>query len=683
MQRERILVLEENAKDLVENLQKQGFEVVTAKDPSTALEEIKQNNLDLCILSYRQEENKGISLAKTIRELRPSVPIVFIGAEAEMDEFLTLMKTGPVDFLGDYSHPVLVNSTIKRNLLAQRLGPGSNINGGNPYILIVDDDDIIREGLTSILNEVGLNCKTAASADEALRLAEKEPFNLVITDLHLPGMEGTELIKEIKDFLPDIVAIIITGCPSVESAVEAVKHSVYDYIVKPLKPDDVIQRVKASWEKHSHGLLIKQLLQNLQTSNMELEKANKKLNVLSITDGLTTLYNHRFLMDTIPLEYAKAQRFGHSLSVILVDIDNFKTVNDTFGHAVGDKVLAEVARIIKASSRDVDVTGRYGGEEFCVLLPNTPVKGAVAVAERIRSRVEAHTFKEAETPFNITVSLGIGCMSDTGATSANALLEHADMALYAAKQRGKNRVLCWEDISKETGAGIAADLSKAAVYLASPLKNLYTQSIKALVNTLEVKDGYSATHSYMVAHYASKLANRMKLSPELVQIIGSAGLLHDLGKVGVPDDVLRKKGPLSKEEFDIVKKHPEFSVRILNDVVFLRKELEIVRYHQERFDGAGYPYAIKGESIPLGARILAVCDAFEAMTANRPYRKALPVEVAVEELQRHSGTQFDPKLVKIFTESLGEILGGTRRIFLEELNKTVELPQLVSCLPSP
>ncbi len=673
MQKERILVFEGNAKNLVEIIRNEGYEVIAAEDSTKALEELRHKTFDLCILPYKQSSNDGIALAKAIRGLRPSVPIIFIGTDAGMDDVLSLMKTGPVDFLEDYSHPVLVSSTIKRNIIAHKFTSTNTKELGKPNIIVVDDDDTIREGLTTILNDGGLSCKATPSASDALKMAEKEAFHLLITDLNLHDMEGTELIKRFKYLLPDSMAIIITGCPSVESAVEAVKHSVADYIVKPLRPDDVIQRVETCWEKHRQGLLIKQLLQSLQTSNQELEKANKKLNELSITDGLTSLYNHRFLMETLPMEYTRSRRYGLTLSIILIDIDDFKEVNDQFGHSVGDKVLAETARIIKNTLRDVDIAGRYGGEEFCVLLPSTHPKGAMAVAQRICNRIASHNFKEGETSFHITVSIGISSVSDPDTASANALLEHADRSLYAAKRNGKNCVCSWESIAKEmTGLQKSAPL----LYGEKTLKNLYNQAIRALVNALELKDGYTATHSHMVAYYAAALANKLGLDQDMVQVIKTAGLLHDVGKVGVPDDILKKKGPLLPEEFDLVKKHPALSIKILNDLGFLRKELEIVRYHQERYDGAGYPHAIGGETIPLGARILAICDTFEAMTANRPYRKALPVEVAVEELKRHAGTQFDPKLVDIFINSLPEILGNNRQVHLEGLNKTVNLPQL-------
>src|SRR3990167_497288 len=436
----------------------------------------------------------------------------------------------------------------------------------------------------------------------------------------------------------------------------------------------------------------------LKETSQGPEKANK-MDTPSMMDELTLLYNHKFLMDAVSMEFTKAQKQGLALSIILLDIDDFQTITNDLGPAAGDKVLIEVAKTIKNSTRDVDIVGRCGGEKFCVILPNTHLKRATAGAERVRNLIISRLFKEGQVSFNITVSLGVSCISEADTASARDLLEHADMRLYADKQRGRNRVLYKKDAPDEsptpeqresavspsaTAPSIPASPTSSRMqnaslmqYGAKTLSALYIQSIRALVNALELKDGYTATHSYMVSHYAAALTTKFGLPQDLVEVIRAAGLLHDVGKVGVPDGVLNKNGPLSQEEFAVVKTHPVLSIKVLNDLVFLRKELEIVRYHQEKYDGTGYPYALKGENIPLGARILAICDTFEAMTANRPYRKALPVETAVVELKKCAGTQFDPKLVKVFIDSLPEILSA-RQIYLEGLRKTVELPQFSS-----
>ncbi|HHT9154978.1 MAG TPA: bifunctional diguanylate cyclase/phosphohydrolase [Candidatus Tripitaka sp. YC43] len=431
----------------------------------------------------------------------------------------------------------------------------------------------------------------------------------------------------------------------------------------------------------------------LKETSQGPEKADK-MDTPSMMDELTLLYNHRFLMDATSQEFAKAQKQGLALALILLDIDDFQTITNDLGPAAGDKVLVEVAKIIKNSTRDVDIVGRCGGEKFCVLLPNTHLKRATAGAERVRNLIISRVFKEGAVSFNITASLGVSCISEADTASARDLFEHADMRLYADKQRGINRVLYKKDTPEESLTPGQREATVTPSIPASPTPNrmpsaalmqygaktlsaLYIQSIRALVNALELKDGYTATHSYMVSHYSAALAVKLGLPQDLVEVVRTAGLLHDVGKVGVPDGVLKKNGPLSNDEFTVVKTHPVLSIKVLNDLVFLRKELEIVRYHQEKYDGTGYPYALKGDNIPLGARILAICDTFEAMTANRPYRKALPVETAVAELKKCAGTQFDPKLVKVFIDSLPEILSA-RQIYLEGLKKTVALPQFSS-----
>ena len=431
----------------------------------------------------------------------------------------------------------------------------------------------------------------------------------------------------------------------------------------------------------------------LKETSQGPEKANK-MDTPSMMDELTLLYNHKFLMDAVSMEFTKAQKQGLALSIILLDIDDFQTITNDLGPAAGDKVLIEVAKTIKNSTRDVDIVGRCGGEKFCVILPNTHLKRATAGAERVRNLIISRVFKEGEMSFNITASLGVSCISEVDTASAGDLFEHADMRLYADKQRGINRVIYKKDAPEENptpgqreatvtpsipASPTSSRMQNASLmqYGAKTLSALYIQSIRALVNALELKDGYTATHSYMVSHYAAALAVKLGLPQDIVEVVRTAGLLHDVGKVGVPDGVLKKNGPLSNEEFTVVKTHPVLSIKVLNDLVFLRKELEIVRYHQEKYDGTGYPYALKEDNIPLGARILAICDTFEAMTANRPYRKALSVETAVAELKKCAGTQFDPKLVKVFIDSLPEILSA-RQIYLEGLRKTVELPQFSS-----
>lgn len=444
MQAEDILAIGETSDGLVETLKGEGYRITLVKTAPEALEEAKKRPFNLLLLPFDEQTGCGAGLVEAIRELRPSIPVVFRGTDPKLEEILTLMRGGPIDFLGGDSTPALTNSIIRRNLLVGR----SNLplSEDKPSILLVEHDDTIREAVSVILKEAGLDCQAVSSPPEALQMVRKDTFHIIITDLNLPKMDGTELIEKVRELLPDVKAIIMTGAPTMESAVVAVKRSIFDYIIKPFRAEDMLHRVRDAWQKHRQAALIKELLQDLQVTNAELKKANNRLSMLSVTDGLTSLYNHRFLMECLKNEHKKVLRYKHPISILFLDIDGFKHINDTYGYSVGDAVLVELAKVVKGQLREVDVVGRYGGKEFCVIMPHTPFSGAKMAGERLVEVVARHNFSPSGKALDVTVSIGIASTSDVSVNSAGVMLEHADEALYVAKRRGKNQVCCWEEL---------------------------------------------------------------------------------------------------------------------------------------------------------------------------------------------------------------------------------------------
>jgi len=330
------------------------------------------------------------------------------------------------------------------------------------------------------------------------------------------------------------------------------------------------------------------IIENAQLYSQAVIRAN--------TDGLTGLYNHRHFHERLDHEIARGSRFGTTFSLIMLDIDLFKAYNDIHGHLAGDEVLRQITVCIETSIRSIDIAFRYGGEEFAVILPEARLDNAYKVAERIRKTI-------------------------------------------AAKQIGRNRTCLSSDVVKPEAPFVSVELEARSRALSI---------IYALAATVDAKDHYTYGHSKKVSDYAVAMGEAVGLPQDRIDVVRAAGLLHDIGKVGIPDSILNKKGTLSDEEWKLIKAHPKLGVEILRHVIDLVNCLPVILHHHERYDGGGYPSGLKGENIPLEARILSVADAFDAITSPRPYREQQSTQQALEELKSCTGTQFDPKLIDVF-----------------------------------
>jgi diguanylate cyclase (GGDEF)-like protein len=370
------------------------------------------------------------------------------------------------------------------------------------------------------------------------------------------------------------------------------------------------------------------VIENAQLYAQAKERAN--------TDELTGLFNHRYFHQRMDEEIARSARFGEIFSLLTIDLDFFKTYNDVHGHLYGDKILRIVAEHIKNNIRGIDLAFRYGGDEFSVILPQVSTDNAVKVAERIRL-----SFANELDTKGMPVSCSIGVAGwPTDGVMREEVIQASDAALYFAKQNGKNqvRIASEVDMSTRKSKEGAADTNIVVI-----------NTIYALAATVDAKDHYTYGHSKKVSKYASEIATALGYSKEKIATIRTSGLLHDIGKIGVSDAILGKRGSLDENEWEPIHAHPGMGASIIKNVESLRGCLPGIQYHHERYDGRGYPTGLKGDSIPLDARILAVADSFDAMTSERPYRKETRTqEEALEELIRNAGTQFDPVVVQIF-----------------------------------
>ena len=486
---------------------------------------------------------------------------------------------------------------------------------------------------------------------------------------------------------------------------------------------------------------INQFAVRLDAAYRELESTNTRLKEVSFRDEVTHLYNRRFFSIRIEEEVSRYRRFKHPVSVILLDLDSFKAVNDHLGHAVGDETLRGVGELLLKHSRGINVVCRFGGDEFAVILVETSKAGAQIYADRIRHVLEYHVFPHGQ---RISASFGIASLPEDVGAVAEDLLRAADEALYAAKRAGKNRVSSLEAMAAPNGAVPAAEpVALAAISGASdapavpargaaletlvgarsampaedgvvvsgraevrtaleslagascdfilrpaaadpavdrdpedrwrsgeisllpsglqPLSQSERATLTALHGLIAARDLGTGTHSERVWVYAEAIARAYGISEAELRDIEHGVILHDIGKIGIPDSILLKPGPLSPDEWKVMRTHPEVGRGLIQDIPFLAGAVPIVYHHHERWDGNGYPEGLRGDGIPLSCRIFAVADALDAMTFDRPYSRAVSLEAAREEIARCRGTHFDPAVVSTFLSISLEALEELRR----------------------
>ena len=369
------------------------------------------------------------------------------------------------------------------------------------------------------------------------------------------------------------------------------------------------------------------------------------------TDRLTRVANRPTLLAQLFSEVERAARYGRPLAVAFIDLDHFKAVNDTYGHEVGDSVLRGVADVFRENIRGTDFVGRYGGEEFVLVLPETTLDDAAAVAEKLRllvlrQRVTAGPSEE------IAVSVSIGIAGGQGAhVRVDQLLRDADAAMYSAKSLGRNQTYVFAEVDDDTARIPRAPISSEGRQRAGEVGDYGRQAAEAaLAAVLAPLPHYSGKPSSLIAAIAVRLASEIGLPESEIERIRVAALLHDIGKLAVPDQILEKPGPLTADEWQSVIQHPRIGQAIIERVAAVGDAGAIILHHHEHFSGHGYPFGLRGTDIPLGARIVAIADAYDAMVRDRPYRSAIGHEAAIAELRRYAQVQFDPELVQRFCD---------------------------------
>ena len=415
-------------------------------------------------------------------------------------------------------------------------------------------------------------------------------------------------------------------------------------------------------------ILIMRTLADLLATALHNAFVFRKLQQQAITDGLTGIKTRRYFLESLQAEWKRASRSGRAFSVVMVDLDKFKEINDALGHVEGDLVLARVGRLLEQKCRQSNVVARYGGDEFCILMPDTTVEQAQALSERLRQWMASDPMLSDRA---ITGSFGVATFPLHGVT-VEEIIRVADSGMYASKRAGGNRVSTGDAGSAETvhrqmmtsfiegflrrehtGPELAEDLVRTLRKLSASIENpaagkvALMEAVLTLSRASEARESHAAGHGDAVAHIAEKIGYALKLDGTELRDLVFAARVHDVGKILIPERILNKVEPLTPDEFYLLKMHATLGADICGTIPASASVQLMVRHHHERWDGDGYPDAVRGVEIPQGARIIAIAEAYANMTTDRPYAPARDAAHAAAELQRVAGTQLDPALVDV------------------------------------
>lgn len=402
----------------------------------------------------------------------------------------------------------------------------------------------------------------------------------------------------------------------------------------------------------------------LKKANRELNKANDRLQKLTLIDPLTEIFNLRYLSSILNKEFSLAQRYGNSLSLVMMDIDFFKSINEAYGLEFGNLVLKQFVEMLKKTVRLGDTVIRYAGEEFVILCPKTDRENAMRLSERLLDALAVKSFGDAENKVKLKLSIGVTSYPEDNVLKSKSLISAADYILEKAKADGGNRAYSYIHLTEKPRVGpdsIEKDdanlklLKNKINQLSKATNQSVVDAVFAFAKTIKLKDQYTGDHVENTVHYAAETARALgNLSPQDIQRIKQAAVLHDLGKIGISDEILLKNGKLTKKEYDEIKKHPLIARDILQPIHSLQDIIPLILYHHERWDGAGYPSGLKKEQIPIGARIIALADVYHALISDRPYRKAFSKPDAIKIIEDGVGKNFDPRIARTFLQIVRE-----------------------------
>ncbi len=659
----RILLLEDNADDaqLIRiELQKAGIAFVDrcVQTKDDFLRQLNEFKPDVILADYTLPEFNGIAALVLARAYAPESPFIFVTGSMNEETAVDCLKSGAADYvikerLGKLGAAV-ENSLHQRDAAREK----------EHILSALRESRRMLSTLMSNLPGMAYRCKN--DQDWTMEFVSEGCFDL--TGYNQADLVGNAKISYAKLIHPDDRQLV---WDAIQVALQAQKSFTLTYRI--ISAGGVSRWV---WEQGRgvfsqtgelvaiEGFILdvtdrKHSEEQLEVLTRDLIQTNKRLKQLALRDQQTGLFNHRYLTEVIEGEFDRTRRYGNPLSAIMIDIDYFKSINDVYGHIFGDLVLTQLASQLKRLVRQYDIVIRYGGEEFLIVSPGIDRSRAIFLAQRLQDAVGLYNFGNKKHAVKLKVSIGVASFPEDKIGRGMELVELTERILTRVKESGGNRVFSSLDIKKEKTDEIKAEESDNVVNLRDKIEKLnkranrnLAEAIFAFARTIELKDHYTGTHVEQTVHIATELAKALNIPKYEIELIRQASMLHDFGKIGVPEKILLKKGKLTLQEYNEIKKHPKIAADILRPIHIFHALIPLILSHHERWDGKGYPDGLKGEEIPLGARIVAIADVYQALISRRPYHKAYSKAKAMEMIKEGRGTQFDPHIVDVFLRML-------------------------------
>ncbi len=523
---------------------------------------------------------------------------------------------------------------------------------GKHRVILVHPETEDRETIVNYIIEAGFDCIVISTLSELSDLIERENFDVILSEILLPDGAGLRIFELLVEADKNIPVVFISGKSSMGDIKQAFKLGANDYLMKPVEPKELIDALKES---------IRTFANYSGPERRGYPSITPEPLYPALRDELTGLASHRYVMEKLVGLYKRCLREATPLTLCVIDIDGFRKFNNEFGFDAGDLLLIEVSRGIKRMVRQDDIIGRYGNDEFLLILPGADKEATYNLVGRIMDKFKDSPPLILGHQADIALCAGIAEIETYEPTEAYEFLDRAIEALYHARLRGPWSTVVWTPgLSRETYLyesdetdPLMPDYESINIMmwrfreLNKKLTTMTLEALRVLVAAVEARDPYTKHHSVRVAAFSRYIAEELKLDKNHIQVVHSAALLHDIGKIGITDKILTKPGKLTPAELELIRQHPVIGVNILEQTSFFTAELPLIKHHHEWYDGRGYPDGLMGEDIPLGSRIINVADATEAMFARRSYKDNYDVEFVLHQLEEGKGKQFDPKIADL------------------------------------